>query len=226
MAAWSTYAQLHTRLFPYLYANSVEASRDGAPSQRALFFEFPDPSLATIDDEFMLGSAILVAPVVRRGERARNVIFPQGQWLAWPDGQLYSGSAMIDAPLTKLPLFLRADRLVPLYDPSIETLDDRPHSGVLGPSDVASVYDVIGLVSKDASFTLADGSTIEATLSGAFAPPSLPMATEAQLATCDGCWRQDGMRVRISAHGSVTAGGLTLHDTTGRRIRWDLYLSP
>jgi alpha-glucosidase (family GH31 glycosyl hydrolase) len=238
MAAWSTYALLHTRLFPYLYANALEASRTGAPSQRSLFFEFPSPDLAKIDDQFMLGSAILVAPVVHRGQRTRNLTLPPTKWLSWPDGMLYEPGVAgldgvlptvvtVDAPLSKLPLFLRADHLVPLLDPSIETLDDRPHPGVIGPTDVAGVYDVIGLVYQHAQFTLAGGAVVEATLSGTFAPPPLPAAaSEADLATCTGCWRKDGMRVRISASGDVSAGGLTVHDTTGRRIRWDLYLAP
>jgi alpha-glucosidase (family GH31 glycosyl hydrolase) len=200
MSAWNTYAKLHTRLFPYLYANALEANRSGAPQQRSLFFEFPDPSLAHIDDEFFLGDAILVAPVVHRGERTRNVIFPPGKYLEWPDMVVFQGSAMVDAPLDKLPMFLRADHLVPLYDASIDTLDDRPHPGVIGPSDVAAVYDVIGLVVSDAKFA----DNLEAKIVGT--PPS--------------------GRVQVEASGDVTMGGLLLHNATGRRVRWDLYVAP
>jgi alpha-glucosidase (family GH31 glycosyl hydrolase) len=228
-AAWKTYAKLHTRLFPYLYTMAQEAHATGAPTVRPLFMEYPDPSLLAVEDEHLLGTSILVAPVVQRGARSRTVTLPGGKWLDWNSGAVVSGTVNADAPLTTLPLYLRDGALVPLLDPSVDTLNDfATDPTVVGPARVASVYDVVGFFGDSTSATLAlyDGSQLSVSRQGAFAPPSLPMAaSEADLATCAGCWMQNGARVRISAATNVTAGGLQLSATGARRIRWDLTLA-
>jgi alpha-glucosidase (family GH31 glycosyl hydrolase) len=229
-AAWKTYARLHTRLFPYFYTLSQQAHETGAPIIRHLFLEHPDRAdLAGVDDAYYVGPGIFVAPVLTRGARTRTVALPAGNYLDWDAGVLRSGTVMLDAPLGRLPLLLRDNQLVPMLDASIDTLDDETSPDIVGPADVADAYDVVGLVSKAASFTLWDGGALSATVSGAFAAPSLPAAaSEAELATCAGCWRTDALagmtRARISATGDVTAGGLALHAAVGRRVRWDLYL--
>jgi sulfoquinovosidase len=235
-AAWRDYALLHTRLFPYMYTLAHEAHLTGAPLIRHLYFEHPDQrDLAAVDDTHYFGPALLVAPVVARGARERVVPLPPGRYLDWRDQALYAGGAAVTvpAPLDKLPLFLRDGYLVPLLDASIETLDDRDHPGVVGPNEVADVYDVVGLVSTEtgaASFTLWDGGTLAVTWSGGFAPGPLTQVTdEAELATCNGCYLQEDLggfaRVRISSsEAEVVAGGLTLAEHVDRRVRWDLYL--
>ncbi|HEY3357227.1 MAG TPA: TIM-barrel domain-containing protein [Polyangia bacterium] len=236
--AWRAYAGLHTRLFPYLYTLAHEAHATGAPVIRHLFFEHPDrPELAGVDDAYYFGPALLVAPVVHRGAVSREVDLPPGLYLDWRDGALVAGGGRVtvDAPLAKLPLFLRDGFLVPLLDPAIDTLAEEELAAIVSPPDVADVYDVVGLLSPAtgaARFTLWDGGELGATLGGAFAPPALAeAASEADLATCAGCWRRDDLggglaRIRISATGDVAAGGLTLHAAVGRRVRWDLHLAP
>jgi hypothetical protein len=184
--------------------------------------------LLAVEDEHLLGPAVLAAPVVQRGARSRMVMLPAGQWLDWNAGTVVSGTVTADAPLDVLPLYLREGYLEPLLDPTIDTLDDGATAPtVVGPAKVAAVYDVVGLVgaSRGASLTLYDGTKLEINWQGGFAPPALPLAaTEADLSTCAACYRQDGQRVRISAQGAVSAGGLSLSATGTRRIRWDLYL--
>jgi sulfoquinovosidase len=235
--AWRTYALLHTRLFPYLYTLAHEAHATGAPLIRHLYFEHPDRrDLAAVDDTHYLGPALLVAPVVARGALERVVPLPPGRYLDWRDQALIEGGAAVTvpAPLDKLPLFLRDGYLVPLLDPSIQTLDDRDHPGVVGPAEVADVYDVVGLLSREigaASFTLWDGGTLAVTWTGAIVPGALTAAASAaELATCNGCYLVENLggglgRVRVSsADAEVVAGGLTLRADVGRRVRWDLYL--
>lgn len=235
-AAWRTYARLHTRLFPYLYTLAHEATRSGAPVIRHLFLEHPDrPDLAGVGDEYYFGPALLVAPVVRRGARDRAVRLPAGLYLDWRDQALVrgGGEVQVAAPLDKLPLFLRDGHLVPLLDPSIDTLAEEDLPDVIGPRDVAGVYDVVGLVSKEAgraAFTLWDGGALEVSFRGGLAPPALPAAAdEGELAACAGCYLVEPLaggltRVRISASGDVGAGGLALRARVERRVRWDLYL--
>lgn len=245
--AWRTYARLHTRLFPYLYSLAKEASRTGAPTMRHILFEHPDRiDLASVDDTFYLGPSLLVAPVVRRGERQRTVDLPAGLYLDWRDQRLVPGGRRVtlSAPLDKLPLLLRDGFLVPLLDPRIDTLDEGDHSAapagidVIGPKEVADVYDVVGLLSPAtgrATFTLADGGRLEASLSGSGSVDLAALRAardEAELALCTGCYLDtplaDGLRrLRISlAAGTTRLGGLSLSAQTDRRVRWDLYLAP
>jgi alpha-glucosidase (family GH31 glycosyl hydrolase) len=237
LAAWDRYARLHTRLFPYLWALAQRATAAGTPIMRHVFFEHPDrEDLRAVDDAYYLGAALLVAPIVDRGARSRTIVLPEGYYLDWSDELLLTGGVEVslDAPLDKLPLLLRAGQLVPLLDPSIDTLAPEDLATVIGPSEVADVYDVVGLLSQgdDAAFTLADGGTLRASLDGPFAPPGLAVAPdEASLSVCvPGCYLVDTVsadldRVRISHEGgSVEGGGLIVTADVDRRVRWDLYI--
>ena len=240
--AWKIYARLHTRLFPYLYALAAEAHATGSPVMRQLFLEHPDRvDLAQIADAFYFGPAILVAPIITRGARSRTLELPAGRYLRWPDGQLVDGGRVVslDAPLENLPLLLRDGYLVPLLDERIDTLAAESNPDVIGPADVADVYDVVGLLSREvgsASFRLADGGTLVARLTGAWAPPPqlVPASTADEVRDCAGCYFVEDLggglqRVRLRAPAdatSIDAGGLRLEAATGRATRWDLYLLP
>ncbi len=236
-AAWKTYAALHTRLFPYFYTLAVEAHRTGAPVIRHLFLENPDrPDLAGVDDTYYLGPALLVAPVLKRGATSRDVILPTGWYLDWQDQVLLKGgqTVTVNAPLSKLPLLLRDGYLVPMLDPSIDTLLDGYHPGINGPADIPKVYDVVGLVSTDtgtADFVLWNNEMLDVTWTGGFSPPPFPRAAgDADLATCGQCWTSETIspgltRVRITSPATdVVAGGLHLQADSTYKIRWDLYL--
>ena len=71
--------KLRQRLLPYLYALFEECHRTGAPILRPLLFEHPDDETTyTMDDEFLLGTALLVAPITRPGIEHRHVYLPEG----------------------------------------------------------------------------------------------------------------------------------------------------
>jgi alpha-glucosidase len=120
--------RLRMRLLPYLYGLLREAGQTGAPVWRPLFYEFPDdPESAAVDDQLMLGPALLLAPVVTRGARERCLYLPPGGWIAWHDGALFRGPRRlrVDAPLERLPLFVRAGSLLPTQSP-VEHAGERP----------------------------------------------------------------------------------------------------
>ncbi|CAH0211097.1 Alpha-xylosidase BoGH31A [Massilia sp. Bi118] len=110
--------ELRYRLLPYLYTLFEESERTGLPPMRPLWFAYPgDTRAALVDDQFLLGADLLVAPVLREGQRKREVYFPKGDaWLDWWDGSRHEGgsAAMIAAPLDRLPLFVRAGASVPV----------------------------------------------------------------------------------------------------------------
>ena len=114
---------LRYRLMPYLYTLMWRASRDGTPAVRPLLWDFPqDAAAVKIDDAFMLGPDVLVAPVLEEGTRERSVYLPAhaGGWYDWHTGQHFAGSAVVtvSAPLGRLPVFVRAGALIPLGDPA------------------------------------------------------------------------------------------------------------
>ena len=95
------------------YSRAVmrDAHEAGQPVIRGLFHEFPsDPRAWTVDDEFLYGADLLVAPVLEAGMRRRDVYLPAGaDWTDLRDGRSYSGGQTIsaDAPLTTIPVFAR-----------------------------------------------------------------------------------------------------------------------
>jgi alpha-glucosidase len=118
--------RLRMRLLPYLYGLFDEASRTGAPILRPLLFEhFDDPVTYTADDEFMLGDALLVAPITRPGVEHRHVYLPAGAWVQWWTGEVVSGPAHIlaHAPLGRPAVYAKANAAIPLWP-------EREHTGV------------------------------------------------------------------------------------------------
>jgi alpha-D-xyloside xylohydrolase len=103
--------RLRERLRPYLLELSEAAHRAGAPVMRPLFFDFPaDEGAWTVDDQFLLGPDILVAPVTEAGARSRTVYLPAGtRWTDPATGALHEGGATLDvlAPLERIPVFVR-----------------------------------------------------------------------------------------------------------------------
>jgi alpha-D-xyloside xylohydrolase len=118
------YTRLHLRLFPYEWTYAQRIAVDGRPIQRALGLAYPELGVHP-DDTYMFGDNLLVAPVVDRGARSREVILPPGRWFDWWTGQqVYEGEQTItvDAPLETLPLFVRAGSIVPMLRPTIDTM--------------------------------------------------------------------------------------------------------
>jgi len=78
------------RLMPYIYAQAKDCTEKGLPMVRALFIEYPnDPGSWKIDDEYLFGSDMLVAPLFEN-VTSRNVYLPQGEWIDYQTGITYS----------------------------------------------------------------------------------------------------------------------------------------
>ncbi len=105
------YAALHAELAPYIQSLVAETLRDGAPIVRPVFWHVPtDRTAQMLDDQFLLGDLLLVAPVVGRGQRQRDVYLPAGRWRDRWLGEIYNGPCWLhayDADLHTLPLFER-----------------------------------------------------------------------------------------------------------------------
>lgn len=112
-----TALELRYRLLPFLYTTLEEAHRTGVPFFRPLLLEFQDDYTAlNLDDQFMVGSALLAAPVVHANQRARDVYLPAGRWYDFWTGAALDATGdlrRVDAPLEHLPLFVRGGSIVP-----------------------------------------------------------------------------------------------------------------
>jgi alpha-glucosidase len=110
--------ELRYKLLPYLYSVFHEHTQTGAPVMRPLWFEYPkDVRTYLIEDEYLVGHEILVAPVLSEGEVRRSVYFPKGdEWVDWWTGERHQGGseAEIIAPVDRLPLFARAGAAIPV----------------------------------------------------------------------------------------------------------------
>jgi alpha-D-xyloside xylohydrolase len=83
--------ELRYRLMPYVYAQARLASQNGHPMLRTLFFEYPeDPTSWTIEDQYLLGTDLLVAPLME-DKPIRNVYLPPGLWTDYQTGETYAG---------------------------------------------------------------------------------------------------------------------------------------
>lgn len=144
------FTRLKCRLMPYLYAAAVEASTTGVPMMRAMMLEFPDdPGSAALDRQYMLGGALLVAPVFTAAGDV-DVYLPPGQWTHLLTGVTRSGGWQRERhDFHSLPLYVRDNTLL-----AVGSRDDRPD------------YDYADRATLEL-YTLGDGRTASSTI---FAP--------------------------------------------------------
>jgi alpha-D-xyloside xylohydrolase len=84
-------AEMKYKLMPYVYAQAKDCTERGLPMVRALLVEFPDdPGAWLVEDEYMFGSQILVAPLLESGN-SRTCYLPRGKWIDYQSGKVYEG---------------------------------------------------------------------------------------------------------------------------------------
>ncbi|WNF25907.1 glycoside hydrolase family 31 protein [Streptomyces sp. C11-1] len=121
------------RLRPYLVTLSHVARLTGAPYVRPMWWGVPgDRALRECEDAFLLGDALLVAPVLEPGVRRRAVRLPRGRWYDTETGRAYEGpgQVLVDAPLSRVPVLVRAGAVIPVRgadgDLELEAWAPRP----------------------------------------------------------------------------------------------------
>ncbi len=117
--AW--YDKLRYRLMPYIYTLAANTWWKNGTIMRGLPMDFPnDPKVRTINDEYLFGPAFLVAPVTQYQARSRKVYLPAGAgWYSFNTGKFFQGGQSVDAPapLSRMPVFVRAGSIVPTGEP-------------------------------------------------------------------------------------------------------------
>jgi alpha-glucosidase len=107
--------ELRYQLLPHIYSTMRESAETGIPAMRPMMLEFPgEAATYGMDDQFMFGSDILVAPVLRAGVTARGVYLPGGDWYDYWTGERHFGGRGIGVPVTlgSIPIFVRAGAFV------------------------------------------------------------------------------------------------------------------
>ncbi|ANI87956.1 glycoside hydrolase [Arachidicoccus ginsenosidimutans] len=115
------YLELKMRMTPYMYTLCADAHETGVPAVRGMVLEFPKDSVTwgtATQYQFMYGSSLLVAPVYEAGETRDSIYLPKGEWFDYFTGDKYNGNQWLrhfDAPLDKLPVFVKTGAIIPLY---------------------------------------------------------------------------------------------------------------
>lgn len=121
------YVQLRYQLMPYLYTVLADAHDTGVPWFRPLILENQnDYNALNIEDEFLVGSALLCAPIVKEGAVSRDVYLPEGSWYDFHTGEKFKGKQYITvkAPIDTVPLFVKAGSILPMT-PAVEHLNQQ-----------------------------------------------------------------------------------------------------
>lgn len=124
------YNQLRYRLIPYIYSLAGRARLRGRVMMRGLVMDWPDDPIAmNIDDQFMLGTSIMVCPIYRYGQREREVYLPGGKlWFDfYDDTKTYNGGKFItaDAPYERIPLYIPSGAII-VTGPDQQYVDEKP----------------------------------------------------------------------------------------------------
>ena len=233
LAHYGTYARLHTALFPMFRQLVDEAMREGTPVCRPLLMEYPgDDAAWGVEDQFLVGSDLLVAPVIARSARSRDVYLPAGErWVDLWSGRVHAGgrSIAVDAPLGTLPLFLRDGGFLVLFDRHVDTLVRRSDVSDASVRTLDDAEESLAFVLTPSFVGVArtyDGTTLELlSRSSSSRAPALAHAEARGLETLPASLTKTWRRV---ARGQGQCGGLAVDagslrgswiEVTGKRSR-------
>ena len=205
--------ELRYRLLPQIYNVMAESSTTGLPAMRPLVLEYPDDRRTWgLDDEFMFGHDLLLAPVLQEAERVREVYLPKGEWFDFWTGRRYEGGANARVPVTleSIPIFVRGGAFV-FSQPVVQHTGEMP-----GKSLDVQVFPATaseGVIYEDDGETMAYAQG--ASMRRRFSQSRNASATTIDVAAPEGSFRPSARDLVLSVRGlddasSVTSGSTTL----------------
>lgn len=129
LSIYRKYLKLRYRFIPFLYDLCYKETKNGLGIMRPLVLNYDqDPAVRTMNDEYMVGDELLVAPVVQEGQNTRAVYLPAGEWIDFWNGVEYAGkrTILVEAPIDKLPLFVKKNTIIP-WGPEVSHISDEPN---------------------------------------------------------------------------------------------------
>lgn len=126
------YIKLRYKLLPYLYDILWKGENTGLPVMRPLVMHYEnDTNVHEINDQFLFGENILVAPVMEQGKKLRTVYLPEGIWVDYWTKEVIEGGRHIikEAPLDICPVFIKAGSIIPNY----------PAQNYVGEADIKEI---------------------------------------------------------------------------------------
>jgi alpha-glucosidase len=111
------FLKLRQRILPYYYTLAWVASQSGIPPLRPLWWADPqDQALWSVDDAFLLGDSLLIAPILDEGASQRTLQLPSGRWYSFWDETVLEGPGEVhlEASLERIPVLVRAGSLLPM----------------------------------------------------------------------------------------------------------------
>lgn len=109
-------SELRYRLLPYIYSQACISSREGLPLMKTLFLNYPnDPSTWNIEDEYLLGDDLLIAPLMEQDTAGRLLYLPEGKWIDLQSKKIYEGKQWVTIIAGQLPgiIMVRYGALIP-----------------------------------------------------------------------------------------------------------------
>jgi alpha-D-xyloside xylohydrolase len=181
----SKFTKLKCSLMPYLYRAAIQAHEQGTPMMRPMLLEFPDdPTCVFLDQQYMLGDSLLVAPVFSHDEKV-NYYVPEGRWTNFLDGKQVQGPGWMreEHDFMSLPLLVRPNSVIP-----IGSRNDRPDYDY---SDGVTLH----------IYQLEDGKRVQVEI------PSTDGKIETTFQV-----RRDGDEIRVQRQGGSKKWSVCLHD--------------
>ncbi len=171
--------RLRYRLMPYIYSAFVRASVTGEPVQRPLVFDHQyDGTVRDLDDQYLFGTDLLVAPVTAPGTTSRQVYLPEGDWYDWHCDEALPGRSFVLAatPMDRIPIYARGGAVIPMWVQAPASTDgyhpeaielhvfvprsDGQHTSRLVEDDGLTTASVQGAAWRTTFSLLRDGSSV------------------------------------------------------------------
>jgi alpha-glucosidase len=215
--------ELRYQLLPQIYNVMHDVSVTGLPAMRPLVLEYPDdPATYGVDDEYLFGSDLLLAPVLREGAATRDVYLPKGIWADVESGRAYDGGRTYTLPVTmdSIPLFARAGAFL-FRQPVVQYSGQMP-----GQPLIVEVYAADhgeGTLYED------DGISLEYrqgnSMTRRFTQVRSDHAVRVAVTAPEGSWRPADRRLRLMVQTAgtparVSVDGADMPKATGGRAGW------
>lgn len=118
ISTYRLFANLRMNLLPYIWQEAKNSSETARPMMAHLMIDNPeDKRVYSIEDEYMFGRDLLVAPIITEGAESREIYLPKGIWYDLWSAERYSGEQTIsyDCSLDKIPVFVKAGSAIPVH---------------------------------------------------------------------------------------------------------------